>query len=803
MPELDEAKRLFSEGVERLNNRDFRNAEKIFLETLQLLPRHLPTLMNLALSQYQQKKFVEAIRSFETIISINPSIAEAHSNKAAILNELREYPQAIASADSAIAIQPQFSDAFLNRGNALFKLGKYDEALVSYEKVLTITPDHVGGWLGLGNGLTELKRYDEAFTAYDRALALDPDLEGAWLGRGNVLHDLKRYDEAFAAYDKALALNSGLAEAWLGRGDLLFALKRHDDAVAAYDKALALKSGLEGAWLGRGNVFSDLKRYAEAFAAYDRALALKPDFTCAWLARGNVFYDLKRYDEAFAAYDKALALAPDLEGAWLGCGNAFYDVKRYDEAFAAYDRAFSLNPDVIGAEGARLHSKTLLCDWRNLHAEYEHLIRSVNADKASTAPFALIAISSSAEAQLKCAKTWSATNYPQFTDSVWCENAYRHEKIRIGYVSADFHQHATSYLIAGIFACHDRSKFEVTAFSIGPAEHSELRKRLESSFDRFSDVGALSDDEIALRIKKAEVDILIDLKGLTQNRRTGIFARRPAPIQVSYLGYPGTMGAAYIDYIVADSILIPASQREHYSEKIVYLPHSYQANDAQREISGRLFSRAECGLPEREFVFCCFNNSYKILPHVFDCWMRLLAQVEGSVLWLLQDNDTAAKNLRKEAVARGVNADRLVFAGRLPLPEHLARHRLADLFLDTLPCNAHTTASDALWAGLPVLTEIGETFAGRVAASLLNAIGLSELIAKTQDEYEKLAIALAKNPDRLASIRNKLEKNRLTMPLFNTPLITRNIETAYAAIHERFQAGLSPDHIEVPDLTAT
>jgi protein O-GlcNAc transferase len=351
--------------------------------------------------------------------------------------------------------------------------------------------------------------------------------------------------------------------------------------------------------------------------------------------------------------------------------------------------------------------------------------------------------------------------------------------------------------MAGMFEHHDKSRFEVTGISIGPEDSDEMRQRLLRSFDHFIDAKALSNVEVASRIRETEIDILIDLKGFTQDAQTNIFAQRPAPIQVNYLGYPGTMGASYIDYIIADQTLIPDKARKFYSEKIVVLPNSYQTNDRTRIVSDKVFCRSQVGLPSG-VVFCCFNNTYKITPHVFDRWMRILGQVEGSVLWLLEDNASAASNLKKEAAARGVRSGRLVFAERIRLPEHLARHKLADLFLDTLPVNAHTTASDALWAGLPVLTQIGETFAGRVAASLLNAIGLSELITSTPQDYEALAIELATNPEKLVAIKSKLATNRLTTPLFDTQTFTRHIEAAYTMMYERYQADLPPDHISVP-----
>ena len=695
MNDKDRARDLFIKALKCLEKRDFSYAEQIFIETLNLAPRSVPTLNNLAIAQYEQGKTDHAALTAQKVLEID------HNN----------------------------IDAYLTLSTCQKDQQHYDEALKTCQKIISIDPTIVEAHCNLGSCLSKTQKYNEAIASFDRALALRPDSLEAWLGRGNVFTELKRYNDAFAAYDKALTLNGDLA----------------------------------GAWLGRGNVFTQLKRYNDAFAAYDKALELKPDLAEAWLGRGNVFIELKQHREAFAAYDKALALKPNL----------------------------------TELEGERLHCKMHLCDWSNFTTECQHLISSIRNDKTNTNPFAFIAISTSREDQLKCAKLWINEKYPTVSKPIWNGEIYKHDKIRIGYVSADFQQHATSDLIAGLFECHDKAKFKTVAISIGPDDSSKIRVRLTKAFDSFSDVRLLSDEEIAHQIRQNEIDILVDLKGFTQDARTSIFAHRPAPIQVNYLGYPGTMGGDYIDYIIADQTLIPSLHQQDYSEKIVYLPNSYQVNDRERAISEKAFSREELGLPHDGFVFCCFNNSFKISPEIFDCWMGILKTVKGSVLWLLEISEPATYNLRMEAKARGVDPDRLVFAKKLPAPDHLARHRLADLSLDTLPYNAHTTTSDALWAGLPVLTQIGETFAGRVAASLLNAIGLDELIATTARQYEELAIELAINPEKLAAIKTKLANNRLSTPLFDTQLFTRHIETAYEAMYERHRMRMPPDHIYV------
>src|SRR6516165_5113525 len=647
-----------------------------------------------------------------------------------------------------------------------------------------------------------LNKPQQALENFRKAIALNPNIAETWNNRGTVFNDLNKYDLAISDFDKAITINSQYSEAYANKGKSLTLLKRYDEAFAAYDNALSIKPDLENAWLGRGNVFWDLKRYDEAFAAYDRALSIKPDLENAWLGRGNVFCDLKRYDEAFAAYDKALLIKPDLENAWLGRGNVFWSLRRYDEAFAAYDKALSIKPDLESVEGSLLHMKMHLCNWEKLDKEIGDLTSSVRAGKASCSPFALLSLTDLPDDHLRCAQAWGAAIHPITAKSVWQDKIYKHDKIRLGYVSADLRTHAVAYLIAELFELHDKDRFCVTAFSLGRDDNSDIRRRLVSSFDRFIDCYTLSDFDVAHAIADSEIDILVDLMGFTQDAHTNIFAYRPAPIQVNYLGYPGTIGASFIDYIIGDKTLFTLVDAAVYSEKLVQLPDSYQPNDRKRQISTKAFTRREAGLPDNKFVFCCFNNSYKISPQTFGCWMRILKCVEGSVLWLRAENQTAIANLKTEAQTRGIESARLVFANRVPqLSDHLARLRLADLFLDTLPFNAHTTASDALWAGLPVLTQIGSTFAGRVAASVLKAINLPELITHSPEEYEALAIELALNKEKLRRIQEKLARNRLTTPLFDTPLYTKHLEAAYEAMYQRYQAGLPPYHIEIRPLS--
>ena len=506
--------------------------------------------------------------------------------------------------------------------------------------------------------------------------------------------------------------------------------------------------------------------------------------------------ELKRYDEAIAHYDKALTLKPDYAEGWSNKGNVLNELKRYDEAIAYYDKAISLKRDIDWVSGNLLHTKMKICSWSGLAESLADISKKVVANEKVVNPFQLLALDDDIFLHQKSSEIYIQDKYLYQSILGPILKRPKNERIRIGYFSADFKNHPVAFLIAELFEIHDRSQFEIYAFSLDRSV-DEMGRRLHLAFDHCIQAQEISDIGIAQLSRSLNIDIAVDLTGITASSKPGIFSYRAAPIQVNYLGYPGTFGADYMDYIIADKTLIPPQSQKFYSEKVVYLPNSYQVNDRKRTISDKKFTRQELGLPEHEFVYCCFNNNFKILPTTFEIWMRILKAVNGSVLWLLQDNPWVVNNLRREALNRGVEASRLVFADRMSLSDHLARHRQADLFLDTWPYSAHTTASDSLWAGLPVLTLMGESFASRVAASLLNAIGLPELITNTQEEYEALAIGLAKNPHKLSDIKLRLANNRSSAPLFDTPLFTKNLEAAYIKLHEHYQAGLEPKHISI------
>ena len=534
------------------------------------------------------------------------------------------------------------------------------------------------------------------------------------------------------------------------------------------------------------------RHYDDASTDYDRALALKPELASGWLGRGNVLYERERFDEALAAYDKALSLEPRLAAAWLGCGNAFDKLKRHEAAAAAYARVIELEPAQPFAKGMLLREKMLTCDWKGIEALTAEIEADILSRKLSTEPFGWLAASKSMRSSQLCAELYCSDNTPRGVDVSSRAPLPEHGTIRIGYSAGEFNDHATSYLIVGLLELHDRSRFQIYAVDNGWDDHSEVRQRINAAVHQIINIRDLDDVGAVNLIRENEIDILVNLNGYSGRARPGVFALRAAPVQVNYLGFPGTLGAPYIDYIIADAMVLPPDHQGFYDEKVVYLPDCYQVNDRLGSIGMRLFTRAECSLPEKGFVFCCFNNNYKITPDVFSLWTQILNRVSGSVLWLLEDNAAAASNLRMEASARGVDPDRLVFAKRAATPDHMARHRLADLFLDTSPYGAHTTGSDALRAGLPLLTQLGETFPGRVAASLLHAVGLPELVAATEQAYEQRAVELATNPDKLAAMKLKLSTNRLSAPLFDTERFRCHIERAYITMAEIQQRGEIP-----------
>ncbi|MBU3612664.1 tetratricopeptide repeat protein [Polynucleobacter sp. MG-27-Goln-C1] len=568
-----------------------------------------------------------------------------------------------------------------------------------------------------------------------------------------------------------------------------------EEALGWVDKAIKIDPKNWLAHSNRGNILSSLSQKQEAIKSFIKAIGLQPSYAEAHNNIGNVLLDLNRPEEALRSYEKAIQLQPNYAQAYDNLGHVLVKMKRLEEAFSAYEKAILFDSDSSNILSSYIDCKMQLCDWGGL----EELIKRVpyvnqNKNTFKFMPFYLLSISDNQRFIKMITEEYVQARHPEkFTLGRICYSENK-EKIRLGYFSPDFRNHPVSYLMAGVLESHDRDRFELIGFSMGTQAEDAMYKRLEPCFDQIIDISLKSDLEVAQLARQLQIDIAIDLCGFTQGCRPGIFAYRVAPVQIGYLGYVGTMGANYMDYIIADQTVIPANLQDCYSEKVIYLP-SFQANDRKREISDKEFTREELGLPSEGFIFCCFNANYKITLSIFNSWVKILHAVQGSVLFLFVENKTAQNNLLDKLELNALDRGRIIFANAVPYPEYLARYRVADLFLDTSPYNAGTTASDALWAGLPVLTLAGESFSSRMGASLATAIGLPELIATSQEDYEAIAIDLGKNPDKIASIKKKLAENRLTTALFDTQFFTNNLESAYEKVNKRYQDGLPPDHI--------
>ncbi|HEY3948153.1 tetratricopeptide repeat protein [Phenylobacterium sp.] len=654
--------------------------------------------------------------------------------------------------------------AWLDEGADLYAAGRYAEAEAATRQALKLEPGNLGALSNLGAMLRVQRRAAEALATFEQGLAIAPDSAALRVNHANLLNDLQRWGEALASAEAACAAAPADGAAHAARGQALAGLGRREDAVEAFVQAMNLAPGQPVIGFNLAKTLFEMNRPDDAMAVYAELAARLPGAPRVQAERGHAFAMLGRWAEAAEAYGKAYALAPDL-------------------------------PHLLGQ---LLMSRQRICDWTDFEALSTDLARRIEAGQPAATPLPTAALPITRRQQLLCARTYSAQTFALAPRDLAPPPGPR---LRVGYFSADFHAHATAFLMAEMLELHDRDTFEVTLFSFGPDDESPMRGRIQAAAERFYDVRRLGAHAIAEMARGLPLDIAVDLKGFTAGSRPEIFAGRAAPVQVSFLGFPMTSGAPFLDYLVADPVLIAPPKRGEmgetadYSEKIAWLPDCYQPNDRKREISDRVTTRADHGLPDDSFVFASFNGSFKIAPGVFSLWMEMLREVPGAVLWLLGDEPVAAANLKAAAKGAGVDPARLVFAPPVVLARHLERLRHADLFLDSLPYGAHTTASDALWAGLPLVTRKGETFAGRVAASLLTAAGLPELIVETWDAYKGLALGLARDPDRVASVRARVAAARAASPLFDTPRYVANLEALYRRMHERRLAGLAPDHL--------
>jgi protein O-GlcNAc transferase len=817
-------------GVLRHQQGRNEEARALILAAIAVNPKSVDALCNLGLVLQEQRRYAEAVAVYDRALAVDPRLPEALNNRGTALRGLNRPAAAIMSFDRALAIRPDYTEAHLNRAALLAGLGRSDEAIAGYDQMIAARPENFEAHRGRGRALQAQQKFEAALLSYaramilrpedvdirhdrgvalnalgrhreaigelDKVLAKQPDNGAALAQRGIALAEVGRYPEAEVALARAISLRPDDAAALDSRGVALQGLDRPTEALACHDRAMAIKPANPAALNNRGHALLALKRYAEALESYDRALAFAPAGARVLVNRGVALGALRQHQEALECFNAALLLMPNDASPHCHRGDALMALGNFAAAFESYERMLVLRMPLTAALDRLALCVAKLCDWPRA-AEIAHQLEiHVRDGTAVISPLTLLHYDSTLAQQLACARRYIRDRVPPVSAPLIAATARNHDKLRIAYLSANFNRPALTSLVADLFERHDRSKFEITGISFGADEDAIARTRTVSAFDAFFDLRASSDRDIAQRLRDLEIDIAIDLMGHRDDARPGILAARPVPIQVAYLGHAGTMGADFIDYIIADSIVVPPGEETFYAEKVVRLPDCYQVNDAKRVIAENTPTRKQAGLPEKGFVFASFNGG-NISASVFDVWMGLLARIDGSVLWLSEVSDGTKFNLHQHAAARGADPARLIFAPPVDEAEHLARHRLADLFLDTFPCSTQTAASDALWAGLPVLTCRGNTFAGRVAASQLQSLGLTELVTSSPADYTALAQWLAEDRDILAEIRKRLAENRSTRPLFDTDLTRHHLEEAYTIMWARRQAGGRPASFEV------
>ncbi len=763
---------------------------------------HQPPDMSLELKRgfelHKSGRVDEAAAVYEKIVALDPGNADALHLLGSIKAQRGEAAEGCRLIEAALALQPDVALMWLNRGNALAVMERRDEAVESYAKAVDLAPDMVAAHYSLCGQLIATNRAGEALAAMEQALSAMPGQHILTTGKANALMALERYAEALAAFEAAVATAPRNIDAVSGRGLALLELARPADALASFDQVLALVPGHLDSVVGRAHALVMAGRAAEGLALIDRVIAVVPKNPVAHYVRGHAQLASFETAQAAASFRVAAELAPDMLVATYNHADALRALGRYSEAIPGFERVLARQPGHGRAMSGLASSALHCCEWQTVERLTPQIEKAVRDGVRGIDPFAFLMLSPSPALHLTCAETFTRNTCPPVSRDGGRVAPRSRSRLKLAYLSSDFRTHATAYLMAELLEVHDRDRFELIGLSGAPGDKSAIGKRIAAGFDRFHDVSRASNSEIDALIRKLEVDIIVDLKGHTAQSRIGALASRPAPVQATYLGYPGSSGADFIDYAIGDPNVTPFDHQAFYSERIVQLPDCYQVNDRKRAISSAPLSRREHGLPEGAIVFCCFNSTYKINAAFLASWMRLLAAVDGSVLWLLRSNARAAENLVAHVRSSGIDPARIVFADPKDLPVHLARHRLADLALDTLPYNAHTTGSDALWAGLPMVTCKGDNFAGRVGASLLDAVGLPELIAENLADYEALAIALGTDRARLAATKAKLAQNLSTAALFDTDRFRRHIEAAYLTMHEIALRGEKPRSFAVP-----
>ena len=744
------AKDFFDLGLASLNENKLSNAEKYFREALNLSKNFFECLFYLGITLSLQNKNDEALFYNFKALELNPQSSELYYNIAKIYDDANNLGEALNFYEKALLIDHTFMEAICNKGIILQKL----------------------------------KQYPDSLNCFDQAININPLFSDAWLNKGNLLLSLGNLTGAIFHFNKSIELNPKDSNSWNNRGTASLLLKSFDDALNDFSKAILLNPSISDYWFNKGVVFFNINSYKEAIVFFDKSLTLDPKHIDSIFYKANSFFLLNKPNDARVLYLQILELDPNHSKALCNLAIIYRGLNRLEESLISFKKALELEPDLDFLLGDYLHTKMRLCDWSDFDSDLQKCIDGIESAKAVIYPFPLLSLTDSPELELKCAQIYSQKHFQNIVAQPFLKPKIQpNGKIKVAYLSPDFRDHAVSQLIVEVLELHDKQHFEIYGFYFGPSTNDDMHHRIASTFNEFHSVAHLSDQAICDLIRSKEIDIAVDLAGHTQYNRAGILARRCAPIQINYLGYPGTMGASFIDYIIADSMVIPEDTYQYYSEKIINMPFTYQANSSRPALTEQSISRKDYGIDEDAFVFCCFNNSYKYNPHVFLSWLEILKSVKNGVLWLLSDNEISKENLKNFATQHGAKAEQLIFASRLHYREHLLRYSFADLFLDTYPYGAHTTASESLKFGLPVLTCIGKSFSSGVAASLLYPLGLVNLITSNRSDYINKAIELAHSPDYLRDLRKILANSLSLSKIFNPNKFVRDLEVLYKKIY--------------------
>ena len=821
---------LIQQAVQYFQSGNFPGAANLLSRVLQIQPKNFDALHILGVIKGLQNDPKEAKRLLQLAVKIDDKNNFVHFNLAKALSDLGEDSQALLHHGASTKLHPGHMEAWLNYGKSLAKLGKYDDAIRCFDKAIGIKQDYLEAILNKGISLHASKRYTEAIAIYDQALQISPEYKDAILNKGLCLKESGRHELALEYFDKLISTNKDCAEALNGKASILVELEQHEQkAIDLYDQAITMKPDYAEAIFNKGNALSKLEKYADAVDCFKRALLVKHDYGDAYVNLGTALLRERKYAQAIESYRQAINFSPKNPIAYFNYGCALMEARELERALSAYEMALNIKSDYIdallnsavtlmelkrfeealnkltlaknmGADDEAYLSNYIflrrrMCSWDGLGEELIRLLDGIKSKEILIQPFIAHALTDDLDVLRGSAQKWAEKKIIHYENKIELRRKIN-KKLKIGYFSADFRIHPISFLTAELFELHDRNKFEIYAFSFGPDTKDYMRKRLEKSFDQFIDVRDYSDKEIVRIARDTNIDIAIDLGGYTQDNRVNIFAERVAPVQASYLGFLGTMGVKFIDYIIADKLIIPENFQSYYDEKIAYIP-SYQVNDNKKIGSKKIYSKEMFGIDQNAFVYCCFNNNYKITPEIFTSWMRILSKIENSILFIYVDADLVLKNLRLEAEKLGVSGDRIIPADYLPNADFIERCKVADLFLDTFPYNAGTTASDALWAGLPILTIQGRSFSSRMAGSILSSMGLSEMIARSPSEYEDLAIKLASDKDLYTRIKKNLLENRISCALFDTKKFTTHLESVYEEMHKRSSLELPLENIAI------